>query len=222
MNIPFTTAQFFEVFRTYNEAVWPAQIPAYLLGLLALVLAYRGGRIPDRIIAGILAAFWIWMGVFYHLLHFSAINPAARAFAVIFVAQGLLFLIVGTIQGKLSFRFSLKSVPVIGAIFALYAMVIYPLLGVYFGHIYPSAPMFGVAPCPTTIFTLGILLWTTARIPAYLLVVPFVWSLIGMGAAINLRVPQDYGLVLSVVSGTILLLIQNRRLKAVSWTPPAS
>lgn len=213
MNIPFTVEQFFEVFKNYNEAIWPAQILAYVLGILALVLAWRQGKISDRLIGGILAVFWLWIGVFYHILHFSAINPAAMVFGIVFILQGLLFFVVGTLLDKLTFRFTAKPLPVIGAICILYAMVIYPVLGVCFGHTYPAAPMFGVAPCPTTIFTIGILLWTTSRVPGYLLVIPFLWSLVGMSAAISLRVPQDYGLVISVVCGTVLLVVQNRRIK---------
>ena len=128
----------------------------------------------------------------------------------------MLFLVAGTFLGKLSFRFTLEPLPIIGALFILYAMVIYPLLGIFFGHIYPAAPMFGVAPCPTTIFTIGILLWAVKKVPGYLLVIPFLWSLIGMSAVINLRVPQDYGLVIAVVLGTILILIRNRRMKKLT------
>ena len=149
----------------------------------------------------------------FRSLHFSAINPAAWVFGIVFILQGVLFFVVGTLLDKLTFRFAPKPLPVIGAICILYAMVIYPVLGVCFGHIYPASPMFGVAPCPTTIFTIGILLWTTRRVPGYLLVIPFLWSLIGMSAAMSLRVPQDYGLVISVVCGTVLLVVQNRRIK---------
>ena len=211
MNIPFTVEQFFAVFRDYNEAIWPAQIIAYILGILALVLAVRKINLSDRIISAILAVFWVWMGIFYHILHFSVINPAAWVFGIVFILQGLLFLVAGTFLGKLSFRFKLESLPLLGAFFILYAMVIYPLLGLFFGHVYPAAPMFGVAPCPTTIFTIGVLLWAAKKVPGYLLIIPFLWSLIGMSAAINLRVPQDYGLVAAVVIGTVLILVRNRR-----------
>lgn len=216
MNIPFTVEQFFAVFRNYNAAIWPAQIAAYIMGIAVLVLALRKVDLSDRIIGTILAVFWAWMGIFYHILHFSVINPAAWVFGIVFILQGLLFLVAGTFRGKLSFHFTSGTLPVIGSIFILYAMVIYPLLGIFFGHVYPAAPMFGVAPCPTAIFTIGILLWTTNKVPVYLLIIPFLWSLIGMSAAVNLRVPQDYGLVIAVFSGTILLLIRNRGMKKVS------
>ena len=207
MEIPFTVEQFFDVFGTYNTAIWPVQVLAYILGIVVLVLAFCESKLAAPIVSGILGFFWIWMGVFYHIVHFSVINPAAWIFGIFHILQGLLFLFFA----RPAFRFILKPLPVIGGCFILYAMLIYPLLGISFGHSYPKAPMFGVAPCPTTIFTFGILLWTTKSVPAYLLVIPLLWSIVGMTAAVNLRVPQDYGLVVSGVLGTVLILIQNRK-----------
>jgi hypothetical protein len=213
LKIPFTVEQFFGVFGTYNTAIWPVQVLAYLLGIVALAFAFRESKLSAQIVSGVLALFWIWMGVFYHIVYFRVINPAAWFFGIFYVLQGLLFFLMGTICGKLSFRFILKPLPIIGACFILYAMVIYPLLGIGFGHSYPRAPMFGVAPCPTTIFTFGILLWATKSVPAFLLVIPLLWSVVGMSAAVNLRVPQDYGLVVAGVLGTALILTGNRRAK---------
>ena len=161
-----------------------------------LILALRDSKLSSRVASGILALFWIWMGTFYHIIHFSVINSAAWIFGIFYILQGLLFIIFGVIFGKLAFRFTLKPLPIIGAFFILYAMVVYPLLGISFGHNYPRAPMFGVAPCPTTIFTLGILMWTTKSVPGYLLAIPFLWSIIGMSAAVNLRVPKTMDLSL--------------------------
>lgn len=216
MNIPFTVEQFFNIFRTYNESIWPAQVVAYLLGVITLALTIRQNKLSGQIISGILALFWIWMGVFYHIVYFSPINPIARIFGVFYIIQGLLFLIVGTFYGKLSFRFSYKPIPILGACFILYAMAVYSLLGMTFGHNYPSAPIFGVAPCPTTIFTFGILFWATTKVPVYMLIIPLLWSIVGMSAAISLKVPQDYGLVLAGVLGTALILIQNRKYKRMA------
>ena len=66
-------------------------------------------------------------------------------------------------------------------------------------------------PCPTTIFTFGILLWTDKRIPKYLLVIPLIWSIIGFGAALNLTIVEDYGLLVTGLVGTALILIRDRR-----------
>lgn len=213
MDIPFTVEQFFDVFQAYNIAIWPAQIIAYFIGIGAVILALRENRLYGRIISGILALFWIWMGIFYHIIYFSAINPVAWIFGLLFILEGLLFIIVGSVWGKLSFGFNLRPIPIIGAIFILYAMIAYPLLGLAFGHGYPRAPMFGVAPCPTTIFTFGLLLWARRSVPAYILLIPLIWSIIGTMAAVGLQVPQDYGLGIAGVVGTVLVILRNRELK---------
>jgi hypothetical protein len=59
-----------------------------------------------------------------------------------------------------------------------------------------------------------------ASVPACLLVIPFLWSIIGVSAAVNLRVPQDYGLVVAGVLGTALILIQNRKAKKRAQLTP--
>jgi hypothetical protein len=210
MEIPFTVKQFFDLFGTYNKTIWPSQIFAYLLGITALGLALKENRRSSRIVSAILALFWIWMGIVYHIIHFSCINTAAIVFGAFFILEGLLLLYIGTINQNLSFAFHPRPLPVLGSSFIIYAMVIYPLLGLNFGHTYPKTPMFGVAPCPTTIFTFGMLLWATKPVPAHLLVIPFAWSIIGMGAAVSLGIPQDYGLLVAGILSTALILLRNR------------
>lgn len=63
--------------------------------------------------------------------------------------------------------------------------------------------------------TFGILLWATQTVPVYLLVIPFLWSIVGISAAVNLRVLQDYGLAVAEFLGTALILIQNRKAKRI-------
>ena len=62
--------------------------------------------------------------------------------------------------------------------------------------------MFGVAPCPTTIFTLGILLLLRGGWVIALSVVPLLWSFIGMAAAVQLGILEDLGMP---VAGLALL-----------------
>jgi hypothetical protein len=45
------------------------------------------------------------MGIVYHLVFFTAINKAAYLFGGLFIIQGILFLIYGVLQNKLSFHF---------------------------------------------------------------------------------------------------------------------
>jgi hypothetical protein len=93
--LPFTREQFLTVFVSYNNAIWPVQIAAYLLGGIAIASLFRKTRGADRAIAGILAMMWLWTGFGYHGLSFSVINKAAYLFAALFVVQGFYFIYAG-------------------------------------------------------------------------------------------------------------------------------
>ena len=75
-------------------------------------------------------------------------------------------------------------------------------------------PMFGVAPCPTTIFTAGVLLITGWRVSRWLLIIPVIWSVIGGSAAILLSVPQDTGLI---ATGVLIAAVALSRLLGTDW-----
>jgi hypothetical protein len=203
--LPFTTEQFLEVFKTYNTSIWPAQIAAYLLGVAIIYLAFRKNAGRDKIISLILSIFWLWMGGLYHLTFFTSINTAAYGFGILFIIQGLLFLGAGAWKGRLKFQFERNLYGITGAILIIYAMLVYPIIGAQLGHGYPHAPMFGVAPCPATIFTFGILLWTTKKVPWWILVIPGLWSVVGFTAAFSLGILEDTGLLIAGIVGIALL-----------------
>ena len=208
INLPFTTDQFLGIFRSYNNAVWPFQIVLLLLALLAIFIAIKSTSRSSRIVSGILAFFWLWMGIAYHLLAFSAINKAAYIFALLCVTQGFFFFFLGVIKQKLSFRFRFDWFGITGAILLLYALVIYPALGYLLGHPFPQSPTFGL-PCPTTIFTFALLLWTDRGVPPVIVVIPVLWSLIGSSAALSLGMKEDIGLLFAGLVGTLLIYVKN-------------
>jgi hypothetical protein len=65
--------------------------------------------------------------------------------------------------------------------------------------------VFGVAPCPTTIFTFGILMLAAGPLPLWLAAIPVIWAGIGGTAAVLLNVPEDLGLLVAGVLGAVLL-----------------
>ncbi|MCX6132165.1 MAG: DUF6064 family protein [Ignavibacteriales bacterium] len=209
MNLPFTPDQFLLVFEHYNNAVWPLQIVFNVLGLTAIILAVEKNVLSDRLIVAILAFLWFWIGIAYHLSFFTAINSAAYVFAILNAIQGSLFLVFGALYRRLSFHFRPNVYGFTGALLLLYAMILYPLLGYLFGHVYPKAPTFGL-PCPTTIFTFGLLLWTDLKVPKNVLIIPFLWSLIGFSAALKLGILEDTGLLIAGIVGTALLVHRDR------------
>ena len=209
--LPFTPDEFLSVFASYNHAIWPALIAAYLLGGLAVVLLFWKPRGGDRVIAGVLAAMWLWTAIAYHAAFFASINKAAYFFAALFVIQGGYFLCEGCFRGRIHFTTESNGpFAWLGLAFMAYAAVLYPLIGSVTGHPYPAAPMFGVTPCPVTIFTFGMLLAAVPPLSRWLLVIPFVWSLIGGSAAFLLHVPQDWLLLASGLISVPLILLRPR------------
>lgn len=206
--LPFSTDAFFAVFEQYNLAIWPAQVVAYALGLAVVVLVLKPVRHGDRAIAGILAVAWTGMGVGYHMAYFAAINPVALVFGAAFVVQGALFAWTGVVRDRLRLRFTPDLAGWTGLGLMVFAMAVYPLLGLAVGHAWPAAPMFGVAPCPTTIFTIGVLVLGRAGLA--LMAIPLVWAVIGTTGAFLLQVPQDISLAIAGAIGLVLTMLRRR------------
>jgi hypothetical protein len=216
MALPFTADEFLGVFRAYNEAIWPAHIVAYALGFAAVFAAVRGGRRASALVAGALALFWAWNGLAYHVGFFAAINPVAYVFGCAFVLQAIFFTYFAFRHGRLAFRFRRDGYGLAGAVLVAYAAVLYPLLGVALGHGYPYNPAFGLAPCPTTIFTFGLLLWTDPPVPKLVLVIPALWALVGSTAALRLGIAEDVGLLVAALATVGLLLYRDRRRRTLA------
>lgn len=216
--LPFSADVFFRLFEQYNAAIWPAQVAAYGLGLLLVALALKQRPGGSRIVAGGLAVFWLWTGIVYHMAFFAKINFMAWAFGALFSCQGLLFLWSGAFRGRLRFRFTRTLHGWVGLAFAVFAMAGYPLAGWLAGHGWPRTPVFGVAPCPTTIFTLGMLLLAEPRAPIGPMLIPALWSLVGGAAALLLAIPEDLALPFAAATGLVLALAKNRR-AALAATP---
>lgn len=189
--MPFTREQFFNVFAAYNSAVWPLQVVAYLAGLAALFLVFRRSRAATFWVLMILASMWLVNGVAYHWSFFATVNPGARIFGAAFVFEATL--LAATAMFARNFRIAVARDlrTWVGLLLAAYALVLYPALGWVVGHTYPAVPVFGIAPCPTTIFTIGVLFLGNWRIARWLLVIPALWASVGGRAAVFLGVPQD-------------------------------
>lgn len=204
MNPPFTTDDFLAVFAAYNKAIWPLQLIAYGLGLVPVTAVLVPRFALMRLGFAALAILWTFTGIGYHLLFFSRINPMAPVFAAFFVLQGLLFLASAMRPGDLRLRFRRDFRSITGVLTVVYALAVYPVLGILAGHQWMAGPIFGVAPCPTTIFTLGMLMIARGRWVIWMAIIPVVWSLIGLAAAIQLGIPEDMGMP---VAGAVLVAI---------------
>ena len=214
MDLPFSLVDFLNVFKNYNQSVFPLQIVFYLAAFLCVYLLFTGNQNTTRIISIMLAFLWLWMGIVYHIIFFSEINKAAYIFGGLFILQGIMFAGCGLIRKKLSFEYTKSAANIAGTILIAYALIIYPVLGHNLGHAYPYSPTFGL-PCPTTIFTFGVLLFTNKKMPMHLLIISLLWSVIGFTAALTLTIYEDTGLLFAGVTALVLLIMSNRKLKEI-------
>jgi hypothetical protein len=210
MQLPFSIEQFYNVFRAYNTAVWPAQVLLLSLALVAVVLVIARMKWSGVAISAILAFFWSWLGLAYHLAFFTAINPLAYAFSAISLAGALSFFWQGVVCRRLEFKWTSNLRSIAGFVLIAFALIVYPSWSAYAGHSYPALPTFGL-PCPTTIFTIGILAFMVGPHPRSPLVVPVLWCLVGGQAVFLLGVPPDSGLIVAGVAGLFLFAKAKER-----------
>jgi hypothetical protein len=209
MPLPFTQREFLDLFVRYNETVWPLQWLLNALALIVLVLAMRRTTGAARAAMVVLAALWLWAGAVYDIGFFSKINPAAMLFGAVFLVEAALLAWSGFRRRGPAFSARDGLAAAAGWAMIVYALVAYPVLGYLLGHRYPASPTFGL-PCPTTIFTFGVLLWLEPAPPWWLLVVPLLWALVGTSAALQLGMREDLGLAVSAII-VIYVLLRLRR-----------
>ena len=218
MHLPFTADAFFDVFARYNAALWPMVVLLWLAAVGALVAILRApGPRSSAVAASVLALLWLWGGAVYHAAYFTSINPAAWGFTAMFVVEAGLLAWYGLVHRALAFGTAPPLPRAVGVALAVYALV-YPGLNLLAGHAYPAMPTFGV-PCPTVIFTAGVLLTAAHRPRAAVLVVPVLWALIGGSAAVVLGVITDYVLL---GCGAVLLVDAAAKAPADTTASPRS
>ncbi len=192
--LPYTAEVLFSLMGRYNAAMGPGVAVAPVLALAALALALRPQPGGGRAIAAILAAGWLWSGGVFHGQYLAPLNFAAPIYATGFAVQGLLLLLSGVVLGRLTFRLRADAPGVAGVAVIVLALVVDPVLGWLAGWPVAQTPVVGLAPNPTALFTLGMLLLARPVVPFHLLVLPVVWALWSGWMSWTLAIPSDLAL----------------------------
>ena len=220
MPIPFTVEQFFGVIRLYNNAVWPAQVLLLLLAVLVVIFIALRRPWSGMAVSAILALLWLWVGAAYHLAFFVQINPAALGFGALSIVGGFLFVWQGVVRRRLAFVFAKNLRTGLGVSLIAFALVVYPVWATLAGHGYPELPTFGL-PCPTTIFTIGVLAVAYGADLRSVLAAPILWSFVGSQAAFLFNVKPDFGLLVAgvVAIGLFIWPGHAKRTSATRFCP---
>jgi len=201
----FSPETYARLFLRYNQAVWPAQLPVLAAGLLVLILGWRRHPLFPRLALTLLAFGWAWTGWAYHLQRYATINWMAAWFgAAFFVQAALLAHAAFRIHGRIAARGTCFAAGII----LLGIALLYPLLALVTGRPLAYGEIVGLAPDPTVLATLGILLMTAPRSRGLLLVLPLAWCAISGATLWVMDAPQAFILP---IAGLLTLLFLRRR-----------
>jgi hypothetical protein len=203
-----TLERFLNYASRYNQDLYPAQYLMLGLGLIAILMVFFRTERSSRFISAILAFFYGWIGLQFYMVYFKEFMPIPFVFAILFIVQALIFILEGTVRNRISFRFKADLYGLTGALLIFYSIFGYQALEYIIGRGYPEILAFGMFPCPTVIFSLGILLWTEKKFPPYILIFPIINALSGFIPAFMIGIIEDIGLI---ISGLIVLTLLSRR-----------
>src|ERR1035437_2693869 len=207
--MPFTTDQFLRVLVDYNDSVFPAQIILIGAAAAAFMLVLRPFGDSNRIVSMVLVLLWLWTGIVYHIIFFSETNPAGWLFGILFIVNAVLIFNEGVLNERLKFNFSSNLSGIAGTFFVIFSLLIYPTIGFLLGREFPANPTFGT-PCPTTVYTFGMLMLAGKRLPVRLIWIPLFWSAFGISAALSMGITED--LVLPVAGLVLAALVWHGRM----------
>jgi hypothetical protein len=204
----FSPRTYYRLFDLYNAALWPAHLLALAIGLAILAAMVRGGHRWNRAAGMLLTACWLWVAWAFLFNRYATINWAATWFASLFVVQAVLLALTGVAGGEFESVSRLRRAGAV-ALFA-FALLLQPLIGAAMGRPWTQAEVFGMAPDPTALGTLGFaLLPSTAGRRWLLLVIPLLWCAIS-GATLWTMGASD-ALVLPAAGLLALVLAALRR-----------
>ncbi len=173
----FAPRTYYRLFELYNAEIWPLQFVALSAGVTILVLMRSRPAWGGRMIAALLAVCWLWVAWAFHWQRYATINWVSGYFAAGFAVEALILIWIGVVRDRLQFDFSGSAIARIGVAMFTFALIIQPLLGLLFGREWPQIEAFGIAPDPTVVATLGLLL-AADRIHWITLPIPLLWCLL--------------------------------------------
>ena len=186
----FSPRVYWRMFELHNAALWPLHLLTLAAGLIIILLiAWRPGT-GARWIAFILAILWIFVGWSFLWNRYATINWAAAYIAPAYFVEGALLIVVSLLNG-LAFD---RRGPARGIGYLLLGLALagYPLLAPLQGRGWASSEVFGIAPDPTVIATLGVLLLARGRLLPVLLPIPVLWCLLSGMTLLTMGEPQAW------------------------------
>ena len=190
----------------YNNAIFPMQIIAMVTGitLTYFLFAKPNGR-TNNLMKAYLAFTFAWDGIVFFLI-FGKELPGTFLGAPLFIVTAVFF-VTDIFTKKTEFKLPDARWHKYLTIFWILCAFLYPLIGLPLGHHYPRSCMFGVFPCPTTVFALALLAAAIPKVDKKIYILLLVWALPSIGKCFGvLDLYEDCILFVAGVYGLTVLV----------------
>jgi hypothetical protein len=171
--ILFSPQAYFRMFAQYHERIAPLQVVLLSSAIAIPVLMRRSPARAERMIAAILAAWWLWVAIAFHLGRYATINWGARYFAILFMVQSVLLA-----WYSMRHRHEQPLPNHSGATLLFVLACAAPVASLIAGRDWNQVELIGATPDPTAIATLAFAL-SSARARWVLALIPVLWCAIG-------------------------------------------
>lgn len=186
----FSPRAYWRMFELHNAALWPLQLLTLAAGLFLVLLIARRPLGHGRWIVLILAVLWTFVGWSFLWSRYATINWAAAYVAPAFAFEALLLVVAGASRDGLAFdRRGLAGW--MGCLLVAFAFTGQPFLAPL-QRSWGSAEIFGTAPDPTAIGTLGLLLFARGKLLPWLFPIPLLWCLLSGMTLWTMRAPEAW------------------------------
>ncbi|MBX6368454.1 MAG: MFS transporter permease [Rhodospirillales bacterium] len=217
----FSPRTYYRLFELYNEAVFPAQFGAFALGLAILVLSRRGNARADRLAAALLAGLWLFVALAFHAARYATINWAASWFAAAFAVEAALIAWAGAVREAPVLRTDHDWGGRVGLAIFVFALCVLPLVGPLIGRPWSQIELFGLAPDPTALATLGLL--AGSKKPRwFLLAIPLLWCATSGATLWTMEAPDAFVLPLVAALAFLLSIVRTFAPRAAGSNGPAA
>ena len=209
----FSARTYWRLLELVNRELWPLHLLTGAAGVLVMGCILRPAARTQRLACLVLGASWAWVGWAFHLQRLADIHTGAPYFAAGFALQALLLWAMG-LRAR-----TFEAAPArwrIGIAIAGAGVLVYPLLALLDGGGWRRAEVFGIAPDPTAIATLGLLLALRAHPIAWL--IPLAWCVVSSATLMELRAWQAWMPIAIALLTTGAGLLLRRREATLSST----
>ena len=205
----FSPRTYYRMFELYHRQICPIQIVAIASVAASLMLMRRDTLWARRTIVGLVAGWWLLVGIAFHLSRYSTINWAAKYFAALFVIQAVLLVWQGIVRDRLRITPPGDTAGRMALGLLAAAVVLQPIAGRMTARTWSQVELVGVTPDPTAIATLALLALVVPRVSRSLLVIPALWCAIGAATLWALGSAETWLVMLAAISGLVLAVRQR-------------